>query len=127
MVELEQEYKTTDMSISEYSVLRDVLFAKAQRAEVLYHKAIAQKPAQTPEDEAEHTPSSGFSPSPNDGYASETEAPLGVSFIDQLSETNSLKSFLKFSCKAIRKAVQLSQATRNYIKTLSELYHEWRS
>lgn len=121
MVELEQEYKTTDMPISEYSVLRDVLFAKAQRAEVLYRKAIAQKPVQMPEDSLEYTPFSGFSPQPNDGYASEEYEAVGVVWIDELSETNSLKSFLKFSYKAIRKAVQFSQATRNYIKTLSEV------
>lgn len=121
MVDLEKEYKTTDMSISEYSVLRDVLFAKAQRAEVLYRKAIAQKPVQMPEDSLEYTPFSGFSPQPNDGYASEEYEAVGVVWIDELSETNSLKSFLKLSCKAVRKAVQFSQATRNYIKTLSEV------
>lgn len=71
--------------------------------------------------QAEYTPSSGFSPQPNDGYASEEYEAVGVRFIDELSNGNSLKGVLKFSCKAVRKAVQFSQATRNYIKTLKEV------
>lgn len=121
MVELEQEYKTTDMSISEYSVLRDVLFAKAQRAEVLYRKAIAQKPAQLPEDEAEYTPSSHFSPQPNDGYASEEYVDCGVEFIDQLSETNSLKNSLKKACVVCRKLVEFKHKVKAYCLTLKEV------
>lgn len=54
-------------------------------------------------------------------YASEEYEEIGVEFIDELSNQNSLKGVLKFSCKAIRKVVQFSQATRNYIKTLSEV------
>lgn len=121
MVELEQEYKTTDMSISEYSVLRDVLFAKAQRAEVLYHKAIAQKPVQMPEDEAETPYTINVNAQPNDGYASEEYEEIGVVWIDELSADNSLKSFLKFSCKVVRKAVQFSHKARAYWQELKEV------
>lgn len=122
MVELEQEYKTTDMSISEYSVLRDVLVAKVQRAEVLYRKAIAQKPTQMPEDVGFSYAENLSNPSDNIGHGESYSSPVGVGFfaeaIDELSETNSLKSFLKIACKVVRKAVHFSQATRNYINEL---------
>lgn len=127
MLDLEKEYKTTDMACEEYSILRDVIVCKIERAEVLYKKAISVRPirSETDEDSAqvqvEYTPSRGFRPQPNDRYASEEYDDCGVRFIDELSEQNSLKGVLKFSCKAIRKAVQFSQATRNYIKTLSEV------
>lgn len=123
MLDLEKEYKTTDMTCEEYSILRDVIVCKIERAEVLYKKAISVRPirSETDEDSVEYTPPSGFSPQSNDGYAPEEYAVCGVEFIDSLSNENSLKGVLKFSCKALRKAVQFSQSTRNYIKTLSEV------
>lgn len=126
LYELEAE-KKAGLDIVTYSQLRDVLIVKRDRAEVLLQKALSVRPirSETDEDSAqdglEYTPSSGFSPQPNDGYASEEYEEIGVRFIDELSESNSLKSFLKCSCKVVRKAVQFSQATRNYIKTLSEV------
>jgi hypothetical protein len=125
MIDLEREYKTTNMSISEYSVLRDVLVAKVQRAEVLYRKAIAQKPIQMPEDEAISYVNSFSNHSDNDGHGESYSSPVGVSFfaevIDELSNDNSLKSFLKMSCRVIRGLVRFSSATKRYIKTLSEV------
>lgn len=121
MVELEQEYKTTDMSIHEYSVLRDVLFAKAQRAEVLYRKAIAQKPVQIPEDEAETHYTNPVNAQPNNGYASEEYEAVGVGFIDQLSNENSFKKILQKGCKGVKMVIQLSHAARNYYLTLRAL------
>jgi hypothetical protein len=121
MVELEQEYKTTDMSISEYSVLRDVLFAKAQRAEVLYRKAIAQKPVQNPEDGVETPYTNHVNAQPNNGHTTEVGVGLGGSFIDELSETNSLKSFLKSACKVVRTVRYCSHKVSKYIQTLKEV------
>lgn len=125
MVELEREYKTTDMSISEYSVLRDVLVAKVQRAEVLYRKAIAQKPVQLPEVDEEIRYVSSDHTSDNDGHGESYSSPVGVGFfaevIDELSDQNSFKSFLKMSCKGVRKALQLSQAVRNYYNELKAI------
>ena len=121
MAELEQEYKTTDMSISEYSVLRDVLFAKAQRAEVLYRKAIAQKPVQTPEDEAETHYTNAFNAQPNDGYASEEYEAVGVEFIDELSPSNSFRKPLKIACTLIKTAVHWSHKAAIYYKSLKEV------
>lgn len=127
MLELETAYRAGEMDIKDYSVLRDIIVAKIQRQEVLYKRAASVKPKSSETDEdyaqvqAEYTPSSGFSAQPHEGYASEGYETVGVRFIDELSDSNSLKSFLKLSCKAVRKAVQFSQATRNYIKTLSEV------
>lgn len=126
-IELELAFKAGEFTPEEYTLLREVAFKKLRRAEELLKKAITpvQKVEETDEDSAqdglEYNPPSDFSPQPNDGYASEEYEAVGVRFIDELSETNSLKSFLKFSCKVVRKAVQFSQATRNYIKTLSEV------
>lgn len=53
MVELENEYKTTDMSISTYSNLRDIIVAKIQRQEILYKRAASVKP-KSYEPEPEH-------------------------------------------------------------------------
>lgn len=127
MIELENSYRAGEMDISEYSLLRDIIVSKIQRQEVLYKRAASVKPksSETDEDSAqdglEYTPYSGFSPSPNDGYASEEYEEIGVRFIDELSETNSLKSFLKFSCKALRKVVKFSHRARAYWQELKEV------
>jgi hypothetical protein len=127
ILELEAEYKSGHISLSDYSVLRDVLFSKKERAEILYKKAVSVKPKSSQlddeyqEDGVVSSVKNAFSSQPNDEYASEEYEEIGVVWIDELSDGNSLKGVLKFSCKAIRKAVQFSQATRNYIKTLSEV------
>lgn len=122
-IELEAAFKAGEFTPEEYTLLRDVQFKKLRRAEELLKKAITpvQKEEETDEGGLEYTSSSGFSPQDDDGYASEEYEAVGVEFIDQLSAENSLKGVLKFSCKVIRKVVQFSQATRNYIKTLSEV------
>lgn len=127
MLELEQSYRNKEMSVEKYSLLRDIIVAKIQRQEVLYKRAASVKPKseETDEDYAqdslEYTSASGFSPQPNDGYASEEYEEIGVVWIDELSETNSLKSFLKFSCKVVRKAVQFSHKAKAYWQELKEV------
>lgn len=122
LFELEAERKN-GMDIHTYSQLRDVLICKRDRAELLLKKALSAKPIRPDsyEDEGEIYASGVYPPSDNNGHRESYSSPVGVRFIDELSETNSLKSFLKMSCKVVRKAVQFSQATRNYIKTLSEV------
>lgn len=126
LYELEAERKN-GLDLTTYSQLRDVLIVKRGRAELLLQKALSVRPksSETDKDSAqdglEYTPSSGFSPPPSDGYASEEYEEIGVVWVDELSETNSLKSFLKFSCKAIRKAVQFSHKARAYWQELKEV------
>lgn len=123
MVELENSYRAGEMSISEYSQLRDIVVAKIQRQEVLYKRAASVKPnrTETYEDSEELAYETFFTPSDNNRYGESYSSPVGVEFIDELSDQNSFKSFLQIACKVVRKAVQLSQAARNYIKTLSEV------
>ena len=127
MIELESEYKAGKMSIQDYSLYRDIVSAKRDRAIVLLDRAMKVKPIRSEtdgdsaQDSLEYTPSSGFSPQPNDGYASEEYEAVGVRFIDELSNENSLKGVLKFSCKAIRKVVQFSHKARAYWQELKEV------
>lgn len=122
LYELEAERKA-GLDLVTYSQLRDVLIVKRDRAEVLLQKALSVRPicSETDEDSVEYTPSSGFSPSPNDGHASEGTAPVGVVFIDSLSETNSLKNILKKACVAGRTLVRWHNRTKAYVQTLKEV------
>lgn len=127
MLDLEQEYKNTDMSIEEYSMLRDVIVCKIDRAEVLLKKALIAKPIRPDsyEDEGISSYASSYPPSDNNRHGGGYSSPVGVSFfaevVDGLSDTNSFKSFLQIACKVVRKAVQLSQAARNYYNELRAL------
>lgn len=120
MIELETIYRAGEMDISEYSLLRDIIVAKIQRQEVLYKRAASVKPksAETDEDsaqvQAEYTPSSSFSPQPNDGYASEEYEEIGVVWIDELSSNNSFKKPLKIACTLIKTALHWSHKARSY-------------
>jgi hypothetical protein len=126
LYELEAERKN-GLDIQTYSQLRDVLIVKRDRAEVLLQKALSVRPIRSETDEdyaqnsVEYTPSSGFSAQDDDGHASEEYEEIGVVWIDELSETNSLKNILKKACVVCRTLVKWHQATRNYIKTLSEV------
>lgn len=116
MIELETSYRSGEMSISEYSLLRDIIVAKIERQEVLYKRAASVKPKseETDEDSVEYTTSSGFSPLPNDGYASEEYEEIGVRFIDELSSNNSFKKPLKIACSLVKTAVHWSHKARSY-------------
>lgn len=116
IIELEQAYRKGEFTPEEYTLLRSVAFKRRDRAQVLLKKAISVRP-NTPENNAE---SEDFGVE----YATQNsvrEDTCGVAWIDELSETNSLKSFLKFSCKVVRKAVQFSHKARAYYQTLKEV------
>lgn len=126
-IELEAAFKAGEFSPEEYTLLREVAFKKLRRAEELLKKAITpvQKVEETDEDSAqdglEYTPSSGFSPQPNDGYASEEYEEIGVEFIDSLSNGNMFKSFLKNACIITRKVVHYKHKISSYLNTLKEV------
>lgn len=126
LYELEAERKA-GLDLVTYSQLRDILIVKRDRAEVLLQKALSVRPMSSETDEdyaqvqAEYTLSSGFSPSPNDGHTSEGTAPVGVVFIDSLSETNSLKNILKKACVVCRTLVRWHNRTKAYVQTLKEV------
>lgn len=124
MVELEVEYKAGKMSITDYSLYRDIVSAKRDRAIVLLDRAMKVKPKSSETDEdsalvqAEYTPSSGFSPLPNDGYASEEYEEIGVRFIDELSNQNMFKSFLKSACVITQKVIHYKHKISIYLNEL---------
>lgn len=126
LYELEAE-RRNGMDIHTYSQLRDIQMNKLRRAEELLKKAITpvQKEEETDEDsaqvQAEYTPFSGFSSQPNDEYASEEYEEIGVIWIDELSETNSLKNILKKACVVCRTLVRWNQKARNYYSELKAL------
>ena len=115
-IELESAFKAGEFNAEEYTLLREVAFKKLRRAEELLKKAITPvvKAEETEEDSLEYTPSSGFSPQPNDGYTSEEYEAVGVEFIDSLSSNNSFKKPLKIACTLIKTAVHWSHKARSY-------------
>lgn len=122
VLELEIAYCNGEFSLNEYSLLRDVAFAKLQRAEVLYKKAITAKPIKT-EDEYEEVEEESTYKTCDLHYSNPPTPPsnwLG-DFIAELPDVNCFKKFLKIALQMTRKAVEFSQATKRYIKTLSEV------
>lgn len=126
LYELEAERKN-GLDIQTYSQLRDVLIVKRDRAELLLQKALSVRPIRSETDEdsaqvqAEYTPPSGFSPQPNDRYASEEYEEIGVVWIDELSDSNSLKNILKKACIITRKVIHYKHKMSGYINTLKEV------
>ena len=126
-IELEAAFKAGEFSAEEYTLLREVAFKKYNRAQELLKRAVkpVEKVEETSEDEEEIRYSSSSTPSDNNGHGESYSSPIGGSFfaevVDGLSETNSLKSFLKMSCKVVRKAVQFKHKVKAYYQTLKEV------
>lgn len=123
MIELESEYKAGKMSITDYSLYRDIVSAKRDRAIVLLDRAMKVKPIRPDsyEDSGEFTYSSLSNPPDNNGHGESYSSPVGVSFIDSLSEENSLKGLLKMSCKAIRGLVNFKIKFSKYVEELKSI------
>ena len=120
MIDLEKEYKTTDMTCEEYSILRDVIVCKIERAEALYKKAVSVRPNRT---EIEEVGVESAYNSCDVDYTHTEVAPIcGVNwmsdFIDDLPPSNSFKSFLKMSCKVVKTAVHYKHQIGSYINEL---------
>lgn len=122
-IELELAFKAGEFSPEEYTLLREVAFKKLRRAEELLKKAIT--PIKTEEEYEEVGVESAYSSSDVDPTHTEVATSCGViwmsDFIDDLPRTNSFKRFLQMTCKTTKTLVRYSQATKRYIKTLSEV------
>jgi len=122
ILELETAYRAGEFSLEEYSVYRDVAFAKLQRAEVLYKRAISAKPIKTDEEIDKVSVESAYSSCDVDHTHTEVAPSCGVSwmsdFIDDLPPSNSFKSFLKMSCKVVKTAVHYKHKISSYIDEL---------
>lgn len=121
MLELEQSYKAGDMSIDEYSLLRDCLMAKKERAEVLYRKAVSAKPKsynetdsdlfeESRQDEVIYQVNSNVRPSSHTG-----------TWVDDLPNSNSLKMPIKKALHLTQTLVKWHNRTKAYIQTLKEV------
>jgi len=121
MLELEQSYKAGEMNISEYSILRDCLVAKKERAEVLYRKAISVKPKSYEEDRVDL-----YSELPQDEVVYEvnsrdTSTIRTGTWVDDLPASNSLKLPLQKTLQVVQTLVKWHQATKRYYKSLQEV------
>lgn len=123
ILELESAYKAGEFSPEDYTLLREVAFKKYNRAQELLKRAVkpVEKVDETDEDEVIHTHSSSFTNEDVCVYPFEESGLCGVGFIDELSDGNMFKSFLKSACKLCRTAVRWHQKVRNYIRTLKEV------
>jgi len=118
LIELEQAYKSGEMSIQEYSLLRDVLFQKRDRAEVLYKKAIntAKSRNESAVDSVESDTQNNDEP-----LSVHREEIVTGTFLDDLSCDNFAKYPLQKALQAGRVLVRWAIKTKQYIKTLSEV------
>lgn len=119
LIELETEYKTTDMSTEQYSTLRDILMVKINRAEVLYKKAVNVRPTHTQESIEDDELPTESAYEINDRHLATSVC--GVSIIDDLSDENCLKVFLQKACKGYKLAVHYKHKASTYIQSLKDL------
>ena len=119
LIELETEYKTTEMSIEEYSTLRDILMVKINRAEVLYKKAVNVRPTHPQESIEEDESPIESAYEINDTLSANSVC--GVGIIDDLSDENCLKVFLQKACKGYKLAVHYKHKMSSYLQTLKDL------
>ena len=118
ILELETAYRAGEFSLEEYSVYRDVAFAKLQRAEVLYKKAITTKPIKTEEEYEEVGEEYTYSSCDVD-Y---TDTPTATSsWLDDMSDKNSLKKPMKKALQVAKTLVRWHNRTQAYIQTLKEV------
>lgn len=127
MQELENSYRSGEMSISDYTLYRDIIVAKIQRQEVLYKRAASVRPIreESEEDEGVSYTENLSTPSDNNGHGESYSSPVGVGFfakvIDELSDQNSFKNILKKACKVTRTVRYCSHKVINYWQELKEV------
>lgn len=110
--ELNQEYNSNRMSYEEYTQLKTILQRKRDRAWELYVKAggVPQNKDESEEFGVEYATQNSL-----------TEAGCGVAWVDELSDSNCFKSFLKNTCKAFKLAVHYKHKAATYIQSLKDL------
>lgn len=119
MIELEQSYRNDEMSISEYSLLRDVIVAKIDRQEVLLKKATSVRPIR---EETEVVSVENAYETCDVEYG---DTPIATSsWLNDLSDKNSLKKPMKKALQVVRTLVKWHQKARNYINELKAVWDE---
>lgn len=123
-IELEQAFKAKEFTPEEYTLLREVAFKRLRRAEELLKKAVTpvQREEETYEDSEEFAHETFSPPSDNNGQGGSYSSPVGGSFfaeaIDELSEENLFKSFLKSACLVTRKVIHYKHKISSYLNEL---------
>ena len=120
IVELEEAYRSGEFSLKDYTLLRDVAFAKKARAETLYKKAISVKAPSYDDELSFNMPQEeGFSPYETcdlDYTYTEVAPSCGVSWIDELPRTNSFRPICVGICKTIVLLLKLKNYLNRVIK-----------
>ena len=111
MRELEIEYKSGKMSITDYTLYRNILSVKRSRAEVLLKKATSVRPTTHEDDEyademSEDSVETAYTVNDQYSTSAPVATPCGVSWIDDLPRTNSFKKILQITCKVVRTGVR---------------------
>lgn len=125
MLELEKSYRADEMDINEYSLLREVIVVKINRAEVLYRKAISVKAPSYDEEDTVQTWEETYKVS--GVYASESydqREGESVSWVDELSDENCFKKILQKACKLSRKLVLFSHQVKKFTQKAKAYYRE---
>lgn len=115
-IELEQAFKAGEFSPEEYTLLRSVAFKKLRRAEELLKKAVT--PVKT-DDEYEEL---GVEITYETCDVDYTHKPIATgSWLDDLSDKNSLKKPMKKALQVAKTLVRLSHKARSYWNELKEV------
>ena len=123
MRELEIEYKSGKMSITDYTLYRNILSVKRSRAEVLLKKATSVRPISDEyledEDETDEVSENYAYETCDVDYGNTEVAPVcGVSWIDELPRTNSFKKILQIACKVMKTAVHYKHKVATYLSLI---------
>lgn len=123
LIELEQAKRDDGMDIHTYSKLRDILVVKRDRAEELLKKATSVHPVreENEEDTQQVEAETTYSSSDVNHTHTEVATACGVSWIDELSPSNSFKKILQIACRVTVKLVHFSQRAKAYYQTLKEV------
>lgn len=119
ILELEAAYKSGEFSPEDYTLLREVAFKKYNRAQELLKRAV--KPAEKEEDEAVSYTETFSTSSDNNSHRESYSSPVGMGFIDEFSDENMFKSFLKSACLVARKIIHYKHKISSYLQTLKEV------
>lgn len=120
LIELESEHKA-GMDVNQYSLLRDVLIAKRDRAQVLYLKASSVKPVRNDDETDEFNGENDYESCETDYTYATLQGTDKSSFVGQLSRTNIFRKPVEKAIHGYRILVRWSQQAKAYYRTLKDL------
>lgn len=121
LIELEAEYKQGLCSVENYSLLRDVLVSKRDRAQVLYLKASSVKPIRNEDEIDEFNGENDYESCAIDYTHATLQGTDKSSFVDQLPHTNIFRKPLEKACKGWKKVLIFQIKIHKYIEDLKNV------